>query len=63
MDKITELAFTQQQLELTRKVTAQEREFVLQEINKALERLNYLRDWVLKNRPNDISEIMAEHLN
>jgi hypothetical protein len=63
MDKITELAFTQQQLELTRKATAQEREFVLQEINKALERLNYLRDWVLKNRPNDISEIMTEHLN
>ena len=51
-----------EELEIARKATAQEREFVLQEIEKALTTLNYLKEWVLFNRPQDIKEIMDEHL-
>ncbi len=46
-----------------RKETAKEREFVLQEIKKALTYLHYLEDWVVHNRPKDIGDIMNEHLN
>ena len=43
-------------------VTAQEREFVLQTIEPALQKLNHLKEWVLFNRPENIDEIMTRHL-